>query len=95
MRTFLTIAAIGVEVCLILLVWGTAEGLVQESNRRRAGVGADILIRPSTSSSTISRAADLSDELVDEIEALPQVDIVVGTIVQLQSDANTVTGVAN
>ena len=76
-----------------MLIWGTAEGLVQESNRRRAGVGADILIRPSTSSSTTSRAADLSDELVDEIEALPEVDIVVGTIVQLQSDATTVTGV--
>ncbi len=93
MRTFLTVAAIVVEVCLILLIWGTAEGLVQESNRRRAGVGADILIRPSTSSSATSRAADLSDGLVDEIEALPEVELVVGTIVQLQSDANTVTGV--
>ena len=93
MRTFLTIAAIGVEVCLILLIWGAAEGLLQESNRRRAGAGADILIRPSTSSSATSRAADLSDELVDEIEALPEVDIVVGSIVQLQSDTTTVTGV--
>ena len=45
MRTFLTVAAIGVEVCLILLIWGTTEGLVQEANRRRAGTGADILIR--------------------------------------------------
>ncbi len=92
MRTFLTIAAIGVEVCLIMLIWGTAEGLVQESNRRRAGVGADILIRPSTSS-TISRGADLSSELVDEVEALPEVELAVGTIAQMQSDTITVTGV--
>ena len=45
MRTFLTVAAIGMEICLILLIWGTTEGLVQEANRRRIGTGADILIR--------------------------------------------------
>ena len=92
MRTFLTVAAIGMEVCLILLIWGTTEGLVQEANRRRVGTGADILIRPATSSTT-SGGADLSSSLVDEIELLPKVKFAVGTIVQMQSDTNTITGV--
>ena len=94
LRTSLTILAIGVEVALILLIWGLAEGLVEESNRRKRGVGADILIRASTSTATTALGrADLTGELVETIEALPEVAIVVGTTVQMQSDANTVTGV--
>jgi putative ABC transport system permease protein len=91
-RTFLTVAAIAVEICLILLIWGTAEGLVQEANRRKAGTGADILIRPPTSS-TSSRGAGLSSGLIDEIQALAGVELAVGAIVQMQSDTNTITGV--
>ncbi|MBG98787.1 MAG: hypothetical protein CMN58_00405 [Solibacterales bacterium] len=91
-RTFLTVAAIAVEICLILLIWGTTEGLVQEANRRKAGTGADILIRPPTSS-TNSRGVGLSHELIDEIQALAGVKLAVGAIVQMQSDTNTITGV--
>ena len=94
LRTTLTILAIGVEVALILLVWGLADGLVEESNRRKRGVGADILIRASTSTATTGLGrADLTGELIETIEALPGVAAVVGTTVQMQSDSNTVTGV--
>ena len=92
MRTSMTVVSLGAEVCLILLIWGLTEGLVQESNRRRAGAGADILIRPAASSTT-NRAATLSSDLLNEIEALPPVELAVGTIVQMQSDSITVTGV--
>ena len=94
LRTVLTVLAIGIEVALILLIWGLAEGLVGESNRRKRGVGADILIRASTSTATTGLGrADLTGELIETIEALPEVAVVVGTTVQMQSDSNTVTGV--
>ncbi len=94
LRTSLTIFAIGVEIALILLIWGLADGLVEESNRRKRGVGADILIRASTSTATTGLGrADLTGELIETIEALPEVAVVVGTTVQMQSDSNTVTGV--
>ena len=94
LRTALTILAIGVEVALILLIWGAVDGLVEESNRRKRGVGADILIRAATSTATTGLGrADLTGELIATIEAFPEVAIVVGTTVQMQSDSNTVTGV--
>jgi len=94
LRTVLTVLAIGIEVALILLIWGLADGLVGESNRRKRGVGADILIRASTSTATTGLGrADLTGELIETIEALPEVAVVVGTTVQMQSDSNTVTGV--
>ena len=44
--------AIGIEVALILPNWGLTKGLVVEANRRKRWVGADILIRASTSAAS-------------------------------------------
>ena len=93
-RTALTVAAIGVEVCMILLLWGLADGLVEDSTRRKKGIGAHILIRPSTSSSPVaSGTAGMSAHYIDLIEALPEVQVTVGSTFKMLGDLTTVTGV--
>ena len=93
-RTALTVAAIAVEVCMILLLWGLADGLVEDSTRRKKGIGAHILIRPSTSSSPVaSGTAGMSAHHVDLIEELPEVEVTVGSTFKMLGDLTTVTGV--
>ncbi len=94
MRTGLAISAIAMEVAMILLILGLTDGLVGESTRRQRGIGADILIRPSTSSSALtSGSAGIEEGVVDDIEKLPGVKLVVGTTFSMSSGVNTVTGV--
>ena len=94
MRTVLAICAIGMEVAMILLILGLTDGLVGESTRRQRGIGADILIRPSTSSSALTTGAvGIPEAMVEEIEKLPGVKMAVGTVFSMSSGINTVTGV--
>ena len=94
MRTFLTVAAIGLEVAMILLILGLADGLIGESNRRQRGVGADIIFRPETSDSALSAgSARIAQSMIDELEAIPGIAMAVGTAFSLQGQFQTVTGV--
>ena len=94
MRTVLAVAAISLEVTMILLILGLADGLVGESNRRQRGIGADILIRPSTSSSAFTTgSAGLPESIIGEIESMPGVQLAVGTAFSMQAQLTTVTGV--
>ena len=93
-RTALTVAAIALEVCMILLLWGLADGLVEESARRKKGIGAHLLIRPSTSDSPLtSGTAGMSAHYIDLIAALPEVEVTVGSTFKMLGDLTTVTGV--
>jgi putative ABC transport system permease protein len=94
MRTVLAISAIALEMAMILLILGLADGLVSESTRRQRGIGADIMVRPSTSSSALSAgSAGLDESMVQELEKLPGVKMAVGTAFSRSSGLNTVTGV--
>lgn len=94
-RTLLSVIAVAVEITLILTVVGLSQGMLEESARRTRGVGADILIRPSTSQAAMSlSSADLSQKLVDKLASLPRVEMATGTAVQLlSSNLQTITGV--
>ena len=93
-RTALTVAAIALEVCMILLLWGLADGLVEDSSRRKKGIGAHILIRPSASSSPLtSGTGGMSAHYVELIAALPEVEVAVGSTFKMLNDLATVTGV--
>ena len=93
-RTALTVAAIALEVCMILLLWGLADGLVEDSSRRKKGIGAHILIRPSASSSPLtSGTGGMSAHYVDLIEALPEVEVAAGSTFKMLNDLTTVTGI--
>ena len=94
-RTLLSVIAVGVEVTLILTVVGLSHGMLEESARRARGVGADIIIRPSTTQAALAfSSADLSEKLVAKLASFPGVDMVTGTTVyMLSSSLQTVTGV--
>jgi len=95
-RTLLSVVAVGVEITLILTVVGLSKGMLEESARRTRGVGAHILIRPSTAQAAMGMSsADLSEKLVGYFASLPEVDKVAGTTVQTQLTASlrTITGV--
>ena len=94
-RTGLSVLAIAVEVAMILLIVGLSEGLLEESARRTRGVGADILIRPSTSSAAMTLStADIPAKLVDKlVETFPEIALATGTTLSTQGDLQTITGV--
>ena len=94
-RTSLSILAIAVEVTMILLIVGLGEGLLEDSQRRMRGVGADILIRPSTSSAAMTLStADISEKLVPKlVQEFPEIEVATGTTVMMQGDLQTITGV--
>ena len=94
-RTVLSVLAVAVEVAMILMIVGVSEGLLWESQRRSRGVGADIIIRPSTSSAAMSLStADIPEKLVDKLaQTFPEIEIATGTTLTVQGNLQTVTGV--
>ena len=79
---------------MMLLLWGLADGLVEDSSRRKKGIGAHILIRPSASSSPLtSGTGGMSAHYVELIAALPEVEVAVGSTFKMLNDLATVTGV--
>jgi putative ABC transport system permease protein len=94
-RTFLSVLAVAVEVAMILLIVGLSEGLLQESMNRTKGVGADILIRPSTSSAAMSLStADIPEALVDKLAAtFPDVQLATGMTVNMGERLQSISGV--
>jgi putative ABC transport system permease protein len=93
-RTAMTIAAISVEVAMVLLILGLSDGLIADSSERRRGIGADIMIRPSASASLITTGTDgLDASLVGEIESMPGVAAVLGVTISMGANLQTTTGV--
>ena len=84
MRSLLSILLIGVPVTLILSLVGLSHGMLEDSQRRARGIGADILVRAGTSSSVISfSGASIDERLVPFIEKQPHVKLAMGVISQV------------
>lgn len=82
LRSFLTVAAIAIQVLLVLLVVGLTSGVVSEWGKRQEGVGADILVQPPNSSIFLAfLSAVMQESLGDKIAALPGVDEVAPTLI--------------
>jgi putative ABC transport system permease protein len=94
-RTLLSIIAVGVEITLILTVVGLSHGMLEDSARRTRGVGADIIVRPSTTQAALGfSSADLPQSLVAKLGSMPGVEMATGTTVyMISSSLQTVTGV--
>ena len=94
-RSGLSVLAVAVEVAMILLIVGLAEGLLHDSQQRTRAVGADIMIRPSTSGAAMSLStADIPEKLIDKLVAeYPQIELAFGTTLKSEGDLQTVTGV--
>ncbi|MEO8126204.1 MAG: FtsX-like permease family protein [Bryobacteraceae bacterium] len=81
-RTFLTVAAIGLQVTMILTLVGLSDGTIEDSARRTRGVGADILIRPPASSAIGLSTAPIPEKLLPVLQKQPHVALVTGTVEQ-------------
>jgi putative ABC transport system permease protein len=94
MRSLLSILLIGVPVTLILSLVGLTKGMLEDSQQRQRGVGADIIIRGSTASSVINFAgASIPQNVVNLVEKLPHVKLATGVINHSIDPPLVVTGV--
>ena len=93
MRTLLSILLIGVPVLLILTLVGLSRGMLEDSKRRANGVGADILVRPPSTSLLSFSGAPMSQKLVENLGREPHVTLATGVIVQTINGVTAVDGV--
>jgi putative ABC transport system permease protein len=85
-RTFLSIAAIAVEVVLIIMVVGLTHGILEETARRTQGVGAEIMVQPQTTSLLLGfSGAPMPVQIAKRLAQVPRVKAVAPVMVQASS----------
>jgi putative ABC transport system permease protein len=76
-RSSISIIAIALEVTLILLIVGLCYGLMNDSKKRSAGIGADVIVQPPGSSFLVGlTGAPVSVKVAEVIERMPHVKVV-------------------
>ena len=81
MRTLLSVLLIGVPVMLILTLVGITHGFMDDSRRRAAGVGADIIVRPPGSAYGTGTSAPIPPKLVAKLlELNPHIKQATGVV---------------
>jgi putative ABC transport system permease protein len=80
MRSLLSILLIGVPVTLILCLVGLSHGFIEDSQKRQRGIGADILMRPKTSSLLSLNGAPIPSQLVGFLAKQPHVKMATGVV---------------
>jgi putative ABC transport system permease protein len=85
-RTIVSILAVTLEVILILVIVGLTTGIANETAKRTAGVGAEIMVQPPNSSLFLALSnTPMPRSLGDEIRKLPSVQAVAPVQVQVNS----------
>src|SRR3954452_15382949 len=79
-RTLLTVLAIGLQVTLVLTIVGLSRGLLEASQNRTRGVGADILVRPPGAAVMGMSGAPMSEKVADFVEKQPNVALAQGVV---------------
>jgi putative ABC transport system permease protein len=85
-RSIISIAAIGLEVTLILLIVGFAMGMLHDSRSRQAGIGADVIVLPPGSSGIVGLSdAVIPVKMADLFAKLPHVAVVSPVILKVSA----------
>lgn len=92
-RTLLTVLAIGLQVTLVLTIVGLSRGLVEASQNRTRGVGADILVRPPGAAVMGMSGAPLPEKVVDVIEKQPNIALAQGVVMHPIGGLESITGI--
>lgn len=93
-RTLLSILLIAVPVTLILTLIGMSHGFLDESKKRYAGVGADILFKAPSSSLMSFSGATLPEKLIDVLASEPHVVQANGVVIaQIPNTFDALTGI--
>jgi putative ABC transport system permease protein len=80
MRSLLSILLIGVPVTLILCIVGLSHGMLEDSQRRTRGIGADIIVRPKNSAFLSLSGAPMPEEMVNYMARQPHVKLAMGVV---------------
>jgi putative ABC transport system permease protein len=82
LRTFLSALLIAIPVTLVLTLAGLSKGMIEDSNRRNRGVGADVLIRPPSSGFLSLGSAPIDERVVGVVAKQPHVALATGVLMQ-------------
>jgi putative ABC transport system permease protein len=94
MRSLLSFLLIGVPVTLILTLVGLTHGMIEDSQERQRGSGADIVVRGTNAAAAINfSGATLSDKFVTFLQQQPHVLMAVGVLSHNIQLPLTVTGI--
>jgi len=86
-RTVLSVAAVAVEMILILLVVGLTHGMLEESASRTVGVGAEIMVQPQSTSFIMGLSGTpMPVQIADRIAEVPGVRAVAPVATQVSSE---------
>jgi putative ABC transport system permease protein len=89
LRSLISIAAIALEVTMILLIVGLSIGILNDSRSRQEGIGADIIVLPPGSSSLVGiTGAPAPIKVADILAKLPHVRTVSPVVMQLSTTGN-------
>jgi len=81
MRSLLTVLLVAVPVTLQLTLVGLTHGMLEDSQQRQAGIGADLIVRPSTVTSAIGMSGvTIPEHVIDKIEEQPHVVLAIGEV---------------
>ena len=91
LRTLITVVAVGVEVCLVVIIVGLTTGLLHETAKRIEGVGADLMLQPPAASILQSfSGAPMPVKIKDKLEAIPHVAAVAPVLLQFHTSGLSV-----
>ena len=81
LRSVISIVAIAIEVTLILLIVGLSIGIMNDSKKRTAGIGADVMVQPPGASFISSfGGAPVSIKVADVLRTLDHVEAAVPVV---------------
>jgi putative ABC transport system permease protein len=85
-RTTLSALAVAVEVTLVVLVVGLTSGMITETAKRIEGVGADVMVRPPSSSAWLAfSGAPMPIRIGDKLKEVRHVAAVAPVLLQFNS----------
>jgi putative ABC transport system permease protein len=87
LRSLISIVAIAIEVTLILLIVGLSIGMLNDSKKRTAGIGADVMVQPPNASALTSfSSASVPIKVSEVLAKLPHVEAAVPVVMQTNTD---------
>lgn len=89
-RTLLSVAAVSLQVFLLLFLMGLTTGIVREWGERIRGIGADLLVQPPNSSLFLAfSSAVLPEELTAQLKSVQGVEEVSPVVAVVNSNSIT------
>jgi putative ABC transport system permease protein len=86
LRALISVAAVAVEVTLVLIIVGLTSGMLMEVAKRIEGVGADIMLQPPSASIFLGMGgAPMPIKIRDKLETLKYVQTVAPVLLQFNS----------